>query len=150
MWLNLSFCAFGILLFVKSFHIWGWEAEYTFILHALTTVVFAILKFLKFILVRACVWFVCACACVHVCGLCVRALVCVCVWFLCACTCVHVCGSCVRALICMCAHATVPLWNSEDDFGESVLSTMNLGIEVRSSGFVVSTFYSMSHLSGPL
>lgn len=43
MWLDSSFCAFSILLFVKSFHIWGWGSEYTFFLDALTTVVFAIL-----------------------------------------------------------------------------------------------------------
>lgn len=50
----------------------------------------------------------------------------------------------------MCAYATVHSWNVEDDLGESVLSTMNLGIEVRSSGFVANAFSPVSHLSGPL
>lgn len=43
LWLDSSFYAFSILLFVKSFHIWGWGVEPTFFLDALTTVVFVIL-----------------------------------------------------------------------------------------------------------
>lgn len=62
----------------------------------------------------------------------------------------HVCGLCVFVLVCMCAYATVHSWKVEDDLGESVLSTMNLGVEVRSSGFVANAFSPVSHLSGPL